>query len=108
MADDLLDQRQAAVRLGLPSARTLEAWRLRGYGPLFLRLSPASSGTGPATSTSGSQRVSSGWTALPATTVRPPFAGQGVACREPSRDPPRHRARPPTSAGVDHPSRQVI
>ena len=40
MADDLLDQRQAATRLGLPSARTLEAWRLRGYGPPFLRLSP--------------------------------------------------------------------
>ena len=40
MADDLLDQRQAAARLGLPSARTLEAWRLRGYGPPFLRLSP--------------------------------------------------------------------
>jgi len=40
MADALLDQRQAAVRLGLPSARTLEAWRLRGYGPPFLRLSP--------------------------------------------------------------------
>ncbi len=40
MADDLLDQRQAAVRLGLPSARTLEAWRHRGYGPPFLRLSP--------------------------------------------------------------------
>ena len=40
MADNLLDQRQAATRLGLPSARTLEAWRLRGYGPPFLRLSP--------------------------------------------------------------------
>ena len=40
MADDLLDQRQAATRLGLPSARTLEAWRRRGYGPPFLRLSP--------------------------------------------------------------------
>ena len=40
MADDLLDQRQAAVRLGLPSSRTLEAWRHRGYGPRFLRLSP--------------------------------------------------------------------
>lgn len=40
MADGLLDQRQAAARLGLPSARTLEAWRLGGYGPLFLRLSP--------------------------------------------------------------------
>ena len=40
MADDLLDQRQAAVRLGLPSARTLETWRHRGYGPPFLRLSP--------------------------------------------------------------------
>jgi predicted DNA-binding transcriptional regulator AlpA len=40
MADDLLDQRQAAARLGLPSARTLEAWRSRGYGPPFLRLSP--------------------------------------------------------------------
>ena len=40
MADDLLDQRQAATRLGLPSARTLEAWRRRGYGPRFLRLSP--------------------------------------------------------------------
>jgi predicted DNA-binding transcriptional regulator AlpA len=40
MADDLLDPRQAATRLGLPSARTLEAWRLRGYGPPFLRLSP--------------------------------------------------------------------
>jgi predicted DNA-binding transcriptional regulator AlpA len=40
MTDDLLDQRQAATRLGLPSARTLEAWRLRGYGPPFLRLSP--------------------------------------------------------------------
>src|SRR3989338_2854234 len=41
MADDLLDQRQAAVRLGLPSSRTLEAWRHRGYGPLFLRLPPS-------------------------------------------------------------------
>jgi predicted DNA-binding transcriptional regulator AlpA len=40
MADDLLDRRQAATRLGLPSARTLEAWRRRGYGPPFLRLSP--------------------------------------------------------------------
>jgi predicted DNA-binding transcriptional regulator AlpA len=40
MAEELLDQRQAATRLGLPSARTLEAWRLRGYGPPFLRLSP--------------------------------------------------------------------
>ncbi len=40
MADELLDQRQAATRLGLPSARTLEAWRHRGYGPPFLRLSP--------------------------------------------------------------------
>jgi predicted DNA-binding transcriptional regulator AlpA len=40
MAEDLLDQRQAATRLGLPSARTLEAWRLRGYGPPFIRLSP--------------------------------------------------------------------
>ena len=40
MGDDLLDQRQAATRLGLPSARTLEAWRRRGYGPPFLRLSP--------------------------------------------------------------------
>jgi predicted DNA-binding transcriptional regulator AlpA len=40
MTDDLLDQRQAAARLGLPSSRTLEAWRLRGYGPPFLRLSP--------------------------------------------------------------------
>ena len=40
MADDLLDQRQAPTRLGLPSARTLEAWRHRGYGPPFLRLSP--------------------------------------------------------------------
>src|SRR5206468_6721620 len=40
MTDDLLDQRQAAARLGLPSARTLEAWRCRGYGPPFLRLSP--------------------------------------------------------------------
>ena len=40
MADELLDQRQAATRLGLQSARTLEAWRLRGYGPPFLRLSP--------------------------------------------------------------------
>jgi predicted DNA-binding transcriptional regulator AlpA len=40
MADELLDQRQAATRLGLPSARTLEAWRRRGYGPPFLRLSP--------------------------------------------------------------------
>ena len=40
MGDDLLDQRQAATRLGLPSARTLEAWRRRGCGPAFLRLSP--------------------------------------------------------------------
>jgi predicted DNA-binding transcriptional regulator AlpA len=40
MADDLLDQHQAAARLGLPSSRTLEAWRHRGYGPPFLRLSP--------------------------------------------------------------------
>jgi predicted DNA-binding transcriptional regulator AlpA len=40
MADDLLDQRQAATRLGLASARTLEAWRRRGYGPPFIRLSP--------------------------------------------------------------------
>lgn len=40
MADGLLDQRQAAARLGLPSARTLEAWRRRGYGPPFLPLSP--------------------------------------------------------------------
>lgn len=40
MADDLLDQRQAATRLGVPSARTLESWRRRGYGPPFLRLSP--------------------------------------------------------------------
>ena len=40
MAEDLIDQRQAATRLGLPSARTLEAWRRRGYGPPFLRLSP--------------------------------------------------------------------
>jgi len=40
MADDLLDQRQAAARLGLASSRTLEAWRRRGYGPPFLRLSP--------------------------------------------------------------------
>jgi predicted DNA-binding transcriptional regulator AlpA len=40
MAEDLLDQRQAATRLGLPSARTLEAWRRRGYGPPFIRLSP--------------------------------------------------------------------
>ena len=40
MADDLLDQRQAAVRLGLPSSRTLEGRRHRGYGPRFLRLSP--------------------------------------------------------------------
>ena len=40
MTDDLLDQRQAATRLGLPSARTLETWRCRGYGPPFLRLSP--------------------------------------------------------------------
>lgn len=40
MPDDLLDQRQAATRLGLGSARTLESWRHRGYGPRFLRLSP--------------------------------------------------------------------
>jgi hypothetical protein len=40
MADGLLDQRQAAARPGLPAARTLEAWRRRGYGPPFLRLSP--------------------------------------------------------------------
>jgi predicted DNA-binding transcriptional regulator AlpA len=40
MAEELLDQRQAATRLGLPSARTLEAWRHRGYGPPFIRLSP--------------------------------------------------------------------
>ncbi len=40
MADDLLDQRQAASRLGVPSVRTLESWRRRGYGPRFLRLSP--------------------------------------------------------------------
>jgi predicted DNA-binding transcriptional regulator AlpA len=40
IADDLLDQRQAATPLGLPSARILEAWRRRGYGPPFLRLSP--------------------------------------------------------------------
>jgi predicted DNA-binding transcriptional regulator AlpA len=39
MVDDLLNQRLAAARLGLPSARTLEAWRRRGYGPPFLRLS---------------------------------------------------------------------
>ena len=40
MADEPLDQRQAATRLGLASARTLEAWRRRGYGPPFIRLSP--------------------------------------------------------------------
>ena len=40
MTDDLLDPRQAATRLGLPSARTLESWRCRGYGPPFVRLSP--------------------------------------------------------------------
>jgi predicted DNA-binding transcriptional regulator AlpA len=40
MADELLDPRQAATRLGLSSARTLETWRCRGYGPPFVRLSP--------------------------------------------------------------------
>jgi hypothetical protein len=40
MPDDLLDQRQATTRLGLTSARTLEAWRRRGYWSPFLRLSP--------------------------------------------------------------------
>lgn len=36
--NELLSQRQVAVRLGV-SARTVEGWRPRGVGPPFLRLS---------------------------------------------------------------------
>jgi predicted DNA-binding transcriptional regulator AlpA len=36
--NELLSQRQVAVRLGV-SARTIEGWRARGVGPPFLRLS---------------------------------------------------------------------
>ena len=36
--NELLSQRQVAVRLGA-SARTIEGWRARGVGPPFLRLS---------------------------------------------------------------------
>ncbi len=32
MMNELLNQRQAAARLGLGSPRTLESWRLRGFG----------------------------------------------------------------------------
>jgi predicted DNA-binding transcriptional regulator AlpA len=39
MLNELLNQRQAAARLGLGSPRTLESWRLRGFGPAFVRLS---------------------------------------------------------------------
>ena len=35
----LLNTRQAAALLGL-SPRSLEDWRLRGYGPRFVRMSP--------------------------------------------------------------------
>jgi predicted DNA-binding transcriptional regulator AlpA len=37
-ANELLSQRQVALRLGV-SARTIEGWRARGTGPPFLRLS---------------------------------------------------------------------
>jgi predicted DNA-binding transcriptional regulator AlpA len=37
-SNQLLSQRQVAVRLGV-SARTIEGWRARGVGPPFLRLS---------------------------------------------------------------------
>jgi len=37
-ANELLSQRQVALRLGV-SARTIEGWRARGVGPPFLRLS---------------------------------------------------------------------
>ncbi len=36
---DLLNTAAAAAELGL-SRRTLEAWRLRGQGPPFLRVGP--------------------------------------------------------------------
>ena len=42
MADDLLDQRQAATRLGLPSARTLEACVSAATGLHFSVCHPAS------------------------------------------------------------------
>ena len=38
--EKLLDQREVAEILGL-SDRTLEAWRVQGYGPAHLRLSPS-------------------------------------------------------------------
>jgi predicted DNA-binding transcriptional regulator AlpA len=36
--NELLSQREVAVRLGI-SARTVEGWRARGVGPPYLRLS---------------------------------------------------------------------
>lgn len=38
--DELLKQGHVADMIGGLSSRTLEAWRRRGYGPPFIRVSP--------------------------------------------------------------------